>query len=62
MKCTFTYKNGRVFNSELALDEFIVNSLKYDGTITDIVFDYSTKQKNANTIITKRDEVAKKKM
>ena len=60
MKCTFTYKNGRVFNSEIALDEFIVNSLKYKGTITDAVFESSTAQKSRESVILERQKDAKK--
>lgn len=42
MACKFIYKNGRVFQSELDLDEFILNSLRYTDNITDEVFDSGT--------------------
>ena len=38
MNCTFTYKNGRVFKSELDLDEFLINSGRYFDSITDETF------------------------
>ena len=37
-KCKFIYKGNRVFDSELALDEYIINSAKYKAS-TDEVFE-----------------------
>ena len=37
-KCKFIYKGHRVFDSELALDEYIINAGKYRAS-TDEVFE-----------------------
>ena len=59
MKCRFVYKNGKQFDSELALDEFLSNSLKYDKEITDVVFESDTKRKAKKAIIERRARDAK---
>jgi hypothetical protein len=30
MNCKYTYKNGRTFDSELALDDFLLHTEKYN--------------------------------
>lgn len=49
MNCTFTYKNGRVFKSELDLDEFLINSGRYFDSITDETFQFTTIQHEYGT-------------
>ena len=67
MACKFIYKNGRVFKSELDLDEFILNSLRYTDNITDEVFDSGTQQKECfekfiSVVKTNRDIVKYSKL
>jgi hypothetical protein len=59
MNCKYTYKNGRTFDSELALDDFLLHTEKYN-LATDEVFSLSTKQHNAKSTIQRRAHDAEK--
>lgn len=58
--CKFIYKNGRTFESELALDEFLLKSIRYWGEISDEVFEFSTEQLKFSTVLDSRERIAKK--
>ena len=57
--CKFIYKGHRVFDSELELDEFIINSSKYKQ-VGDEVFELDTSRKAKIEVINKTDEIAQK--
>jgi hypothetical protein len=43
MKCVYKYK-GHTFNSEIELDDFILEKLPFEPTMGDLVFSMSEQQ------------------